>query len=348
MTSSTMLRPLILFPLLLTLGCGDDDPASTDHSSRDTSQDLAQWHSCLATPKAYEPFEDSISTIGRIQGYESIADLLWRKPSPTPDDFTQANLIYVTEEGLDSRVSRREDEHFPPVTDAAGQTLQCRDEGVPARDPERCVGPATLRPALLEALTKGANGEDSPTHLATRIEANLQWFLVISVYKEARTCIDTKKDCDSSYAYYTGGDPTGLEVGLAKAVSQVDMAANQSVLRAIQGLGCWRTIDGTDTAQNTALADRATAYLDDTLFHAASTLMLERLKTAPPTPTDWTWVQTFGRYLAQTAGAKTPANAGTLSPLLAPADPADADVPALKAQLMALFPPVPLPTASTP
>ena len=74
---------------------------------------------------------------------------------PGKQEFVDSNVIYLEPEGLDSRISRREDEHYPKVMQN-GETLRCRDEGVPELDANRCVGPAQIKPVILSAFDAGA------------------------------------------------------------------------------------------------------------------------------------------------------------------------------------------------
>ncbi|MGB0678770.1 MAG: hypothetical protein ACPGUV_03815 [Polyangiales bacterium] len=124
---------------------------------------------------------------------------------PSADAFLAARAVYQEDEGLDSRLVRRYDPHFT-VPDG----IDCRDAGVPAQYPDYCVGPARLQPLVLTAFNAGIEGSEPalPVRVqAARIEAALLWFLYASQYKESLTCTDKAKDCDSSYAYYTGGAP---------------------------------------------------------------------------------------------------------------------------------------------
>lgn len=62
-----------------------------------------------------------------------------------------------------------------------------------------------IEPMLNDAFAAGAAGKD-PVLNAARVEAALLWFLFVSPYKETRTCATAQADCDSGWAYYTGGD----------------------------------------------------------------------------------------------------------------------------------------------
>ncbi|HYO52557.1 hypothetical protein [Archangium sp.] len=124
------------------------------------------------------------------------AILLRIPPSPS----SAACRCLASPRGLDSRVQRREDVHYPAPSSGA----KCSDAGIPEQYPDRCVGPAKLLPILNEAFQKGTRGE-SPRVQATRIEAALLWFLYVSTPSEVTSCASKPQDCDSVWAYYTGG-----------------------------------------------------------------------------------------------------------------------------------------------
>ena len=236
-----------------------------------------EWPECISDDNTYHQIQDSISTIGRVAGFEEVADLLWRDGAPSVDDFIAARDIYATGEGLDSRVQRREDEHYPPVTDPdTGETLRCRDEGVPEMDPLRCVGPAQILPILTDAFREGSLGND-PEINAARVEAGLLWFLYVSTHKEAVTCASAAKDCDSSYAYYTGGVPRDQGLGLAGYIQQFAPESHDRIWDGILAVRCWRDLDPAETAEDVEAQMRAVAQLDTALLHGVAQVLIARL-----------------------------------------------------------------------
>lgn len=237
------------------------------------------WDACVSDGGTYERFEPSISSAGRVAGFEEIADLLWRKTqAPSGADFLAAREIYAAGEGLDSRVQRREDEHYPAVVED-GQTLRCRDEGVPAKDPNRCVGPAQIRPILNQAFADGIEGKD-PWVNAAKIEAALTWFLYVSTHKEAITCTVKKKDCDSAYAYYTGDKPRSEGIGLAGIFKRQVPQAHERVWDGILAVRCWRDLDGEEEATDLALRARAVDQMDRALLYGLYQLVGQRTAQA--------------------------------------------------------------------
>lgn len=289
-----------------TLDTSDTDVAPSECEPRDSDYSPGaddQWPECVSDDGTYHQVQDSISTIGRVGGFEAIAELLWRNGTPSPEDFVAARDEYATGEGLDSRVQRREDEHYPPVTDPdSGDTLRCRDEGVPALDPQRCVGPALILPVLNDAFVAGIEGTD-PEIQAARIEAALLWFFYISTHKEATTCAVAAKDCDSSYAYYSGGvDRTG-GLGLAGAVRSVDQEAHDRVWDAILAVRCWRDLDDGEEASDLETRDRAVAQLDRALLHGVASVVTDRFArwTTDQNPADLEFVRILGPVLERAA-----------------------------------------------
>ena len=251
------------------------EPAASDYSPGADDE----WPECISDDGVYHQFQESISTIGRVGGFEEIADFLWRNGSPNPAAFVAARDVYATGEGLDSRVQRREDEHYPPVTDSdTGDVLRCRDEGVPAMAPERCVGPALILPILNGAFQAGIEGTD-PDVQAARIEAALLWFLYVSTHKEANTCALASKDCDSAYAYYSGGEDRSGGLGLAGVVREIAPDTHDRVWDAILAVRCWRDLDSGEEATDLEVRDRAVWQLDTALLHGLARIVADRYES---------------------------------------------------------------------
>ena len=310
---------------------------NTSANNTSNADVLMQWETCRADTTEYERFEETISSIARIGAFEDIADLLWENEMEIMDqDFIDSNLIYVEEEGLDSRVSRREDEHYMPVMEG-GMTLSCRDDGVPEKDPNRCVGPAQIRPLVLDAFTEGAMGEGEHKVEAAKVEAALLWFLYVSSYKEATTCAAKAKDCDSSFAYYGGGEQQDGGLGLARYFKTHAPAAHDEVWDGLIAVRCWRGIDDGEEATNTELHDMALAELDEGLDYGLARLVVWRLdefdaNEGVDRDADWAFLKILGPADARDANAAASletAWAGTADEL---------DVAATKSTIETLFP----------
>jgi len=316
------------------------EPLATDYSvaSNDT------WPACASDEGSYVPFEATISTIARIDAYETMATLLWDNPAvPTAVDFLAARELYATDEGLGSRVPRREDEHYPPVTDETGTVLLCRDEGVPALDPLRCVGPAQMVPIINDAFVNGINGVD-PVVNAARLDATFVWFMYLSTYKESVTCTDVRKDCDSSWAYYNGGtQPAEAARGLGRLVDTVAPVTHDRVTDGVLAIRCWRDLDSADVATDLALRDQALLQLDTALLHGMAQLVLARMTeletaTGVDRDADWAWLQIVGSALVREATDRDPAAAAIIENAFSSLSPDSVDLTVLRDAILSTFP----------
>lgn len=256
------------------------------------------WGLCPAqdgTLHAFEP--ENISTIARIDAWTSIAELLWEAPAaPRPEAFGQARVIYAQMEGLDSRVSRRDDRH---LTATVPEGTNCRDAGVPELYPEYCVGPGRILPILTAAFDAGQAGV-SPAVNAARIEAALLWFLYVSVYKEAVTCTTTKRDCDSAFAYYTGDGERGAPEGLARSINAASTDGHSRTFDAVLAVHCWRELDAPDVAVDLPRRDLALAQLDVALDFGVSRILTSRVErwaaaNGAAKEADWAFLQVLGQ-----------------------------------------------------
>ncbi len=231
---------------------------------------------------------DSISTVARVQAYEDIQALIFTPTAdPTKEDFEAAegdqNGGYLTTEGLSSRVTRRYDPHF-----CVDESVSCRDADAStlAQYPDYCVGPAKLDPRITDTFAAAIASFDStdddtpPRVYGARIEAALLWFLYSSVYKESLTCSDTPKDCDSSYAYYTGGAATRSAngLGLSGEIQAVDPEAHDRAWDGIMALRCWRELDSEEIATNTSMREQARDQYDRALLDGMAAIIKDRLE----------------------------------------------------------------------
>ena len=284
------------------------------------------WDACVSDDGEYNRVLEDISSIARVAAFEEIAALLF-DPSrdPSPQDFLDARLVYQRDEGLDSRVVRRYDPHFdvPEGTD-------CTTEGTPATRPDYCVGPAILQPLILGALARGFEGSGAPRAEAARVEAGLLWFLYVSTAKESLTCTRTAKDCDSAYAYYTGGESARGGIGLAARVAQADPAAHDAAWDGALALRCWRDLDDAEVATDLEARDLARAQYDRALIDGLAALVRRSLVAACEASEGeriyhWVFAQTLGRALDREARSRDAEAASALRSELAYANPAGAD-----------------------
>lgn len=296
------------------------------------------WDACVSDDGQYHRIQPTISSIARVMAFEEMGELLFTpEADPSSDDFLSARVLYQEDEGLDSRVVRRYDPHFevPDGTD-------CTMEGVPDDHPDYCVGPARMQPIILDALAAGIDGTDVRAN-AARVEAALLWFFAVSAYKESLTCTNTAKDCDSSYAYYTGGEPARCGIGLARCVAEVDPYAADRAWDGLLAVRCWRDLDDAEVAEDLDLRDRARRQYDRAIQDGVAAILrdrIERLRDA--TGEAQRYYGAFAQILAtpvleEMERRAASAEAGALRAEVNAADPADVDADAAIAAIDAVF-----------
>jgi hypothetical protein len=273
-------KPLPLPPRANTvdlLECPSPPPLVEDISTcfaSDTDYPGDAWPACIsdADPNQYSPINPSISTIARVESFDKIANLLWNKQRiPSAEDFAAAREEYALNEGLDSRVQRREDVHFDALPDGKA----CNQITTPEQYPERCAGPVKILPILNDAFAKGIQGE-TPRIQARRIEAALLWFLYLSSLAETQSCDTNKNNCDSAWAYYTGGTRRDEPVGLAAYVRNLSPATHNRAYDGALAVRCWRDVDSASTATNTGLQQLALKQYDRALIRGIALVIRQR------------------------------------------------------------------------
>jgi hypothetical protein len=309
-------------------------PLASDYQPRTGSVD--EWPECVSDDNLYHPFDASISTIARVAAFEEIATLLFEPTAPSTQDFIDARVQYNLSEGLASRVQRREDEHYAPAMNMGGMVATCQslppDEQ--ALFPERCVGPVLISPILEGGFDIGQT--DASTDLesrvaAARIEAALLWFLYVSNYKEAITCTNTPRDCDSSFAYYTGGDPREMGKGMARYVRALDVENHDRVWDGILAVRCWRDLDNpTGVATDLEMRDRAASQMDRAGLRGVALIVRDRTVTLSTATGDdltvaWAFLQVLGPVLDRDASLRDSTLAAQLRGELSLANPASVD-----------------------
>jgi len=310
-------------------------PEATDYLPRENGSADDSWDPCISDDNEYHPFEPNISTNARVAAFEAIADLLGfgTGKAPSPAEFTEARVAYTQEEGLDSRVSRREDEHYDPAPE------RCRDmtAAEQAQYPDRCVGPVQIQPLLTEAFAEGMDGID-PALNAARLEAGFLWFFYVSTYKEATTCTTTAKDCDSSTGYYAGNQSRSPSYGFASYVQARSQQTHDATWDALLGVRCWRDLDNPDgEATDLAMRDLALGQLDRALDRGLALILRQRLE-ASPCDTAWETVQILGPVIDRAATVVDATQAQVLRDAIDVASEDDLDADAAIDALDALFP----------
>jgi hypothetical protein len=257
-------------------------------------------------------------------------------------------------------VQRREDEHYPPATwdeddDGTAETYTCQamaalpdGEEALAANADRCVGPARISPLLEDAFAAGQDGASTDLQrriAASQIEAGLLWFLYVSNHKEAITCTTTPVDCDSSFAYYTGGDAREAGKGMARYVRALDVETHDRIWDGILAVRCWRDLDNpTGVATDLAMRDRAVGQMDRAALRGVALIVRDwTLALAAETDADdrevrWAKLRILGPVLDRDATLRDAGQAAILRAELAEIDPDDADTAAIGAALSALYP----------
>lgn len=279
------------------------------------------YAACVVDDGKYHLVADTPSSIARVEAYEAVRSML--AGSPDADAFTEARSKYAEDEGLESRLLRREDLHFPPVPEADWQPgvdpdKQCTVESNVEKYPDRCAGPGKIAPLLNDAFSSGQTGSGTPEVEAAKIDAALLWFLYLSVFKEASTCFSSaEKDCDSSWAYYTGGTGRESGMGLSRRVRDISVIANDGVWNGFAAHRCLRehypqsdyeTFDDLPR-EATDLLEQARQQLEHGLTYAWSRVVRARLEEqasmcATQAEANWAWLQIAGPVLDHEARAR--------------------------------------------
>lgn len=321
---------------------------ATDYLPRESMSANDMYPACVsdAMPDRYSQIGASVSTVARIAQFEQIAAKLFIAGAPSNQDFIDSRLVYVTDNGLESRLSRREDEHYPAAP-AACNTLTPEQL---AMFPERCIGPAVLQPAMQAAFMVGAQSADARERrlAAARIEGLLLHFLYVSVYKEAFTCANVPADCDSHWAYYGGGEHRAGGLGFARYVRALEPATHDRIFDGILAVRCWRGLDDPmmagDDAQFAVYRTRALAQLDKGALRGVVAILKDRLarldgQTGVDAEVSWEMIRTLGPALNRAATAIGGAEATTWTTELGEAPVPDAgEREAMSQALDALFP----------
>jgi hypothetical protein len=313
-------------------GC---EPLANDYLPRAAGMGEDAWPACISDDNDYHIVNPSIGALGRVAAFEDISVLLGFGGGkvPSPQDFLDARLRYTEEQGIESRVVRREDEHYPPAPAA------CRDLSPEqqAQYPDRCVGPVKIRPILNAAFEAGIQGEDAVAN-ASRIEGALLWFFYISSFKEATTCAAAAQDCDSMWAKYTGGEDREGGLGLARYVKPRSQMAHDRIWDGLLAVRCWRDLDNPmGEAMNLELRDQARAQLDRALLFGVAQIVSQRVGELPSEPA-WQSTKILAQVLGREATLRDPTQAENLRAELATDDASAVDPAVVIQAIDALFP----------
>lgn len=337
-------------------------PLGTDYQPRTNMSADDMWEACISDNGKYtQTVAEVPGSAARITQYETAAKLLWDGGVvPTKDDFTEARNAYITPEGLESRVVRREDLHYPEIPmdqwdPQVSSDKQCTVTGNPDKYPERCVGPHTMVPLIDAAFEAGQTGDGDPQVHAATIHATLDWFLYLSIYKEAETCLSVDAgDCDSSWAYYTGG---GADlIGISQDIEATSDNTHQRIYDGILAVRCWRDHESMGDmyplkdmidADGIAEFNLAWEQLDEALHRGFALLIRNHLvtyldgkcgKNDAYLPAEWQYLTITGKALQREADERDAGAAAALKTLWAATDPSVEELEAGLAALDAIFP----------
>ncbi len=320
---------------------------ASDYTPRVMMSATDTWPACVSDPGLYVRFTASTSSITRTAAFERMnldptngraSALFDPRRDPTPDEFTAARMIYLEAEGLDSRVVRRADEHYPQPT----PSNDCRVDTVRTANPDYCAGPMRLLPTVTDSFRDGQLGTTGTAQrvLAARIEAALVWFFYISTYKESLTCTTVTDDCDSAWAYYTGGVQRGdpMHAAFSRRVIAAEPATHDRIWDGLLAVRCWRALDTATPATDTALRERARNQLDAALTRGVVAVFAARLRAMAAAAgaerdAHFAFVKVLAPLLDRAVRARDAAAADTLRTQLAGTDPAAVDAPRVIAAL---------------
>ncbi len=317
-------------------------PSATDYQPRRGMPGANGWPACISDGNEYRLVGAELpATVARIAAFESMAGKLWRNAvAPTPADFLSARDDYSVAQGLASRVARRQDVAYPEVP--GGDKFACQSAGVPAQYPDRCAGPAKLKPVIDDAFVQAAAGV-RPRAQAARIEAGLLWFLHLSMLSEVWTCgFSGTTDCDSSAAYYTGEARRDAPSGFAKYVAALSPQTHDRIFDALLAVRCWRDVDRALPAGNPALADRAGAQLAQASLRGIAVILRDRIgqlgcATGDDLDAAVEFVKTLGPFLDREASTRDATRAARLRAFVTAPMPDATAVAQAQADLAALF-----------
>lgn len=314
-------------------------PLATDYQPRNNGSQNDSWPACISDDNVYHAFNTSVGSNARIAAFEVIKEKLGfgGLKEPSQQDFLDAKVAYSEAEGLQSRISRREDNHFPPAT-KGGAAVQCRDLTADEQKafPDRCVGPVKIQPLIEDALNNGTLGQE-PALNAARVEAALLWFSLLSVYKEADTCFSSATaDCDSSTAYFAGKQVREDPLGIGKYVLARSPQAYDRVWDGLLAARCARDLDQA-TPATTPLWQQSLAQMDRALLRGYALIVRDRLQNVASCPIAWESVRILGPVLDRAAKEKDAAAAAALLAEFSKTDASQVDITLATSKLDQLF-----------
>ena len=208
-----------------------------------------------------------------------------------------------------------------------------------------------MRPIINQAFIDGMSGTGDPNVHAARLEATLQWFIYLSVYKEAYTCTSTPKDCDSSWAYYTGGSQVdGALQGMSKFVAAYSPLTNQRIFDGVLAVRCFRDLYPGDMyptyadlpAEGQQLFDMGWEQLDNALHRGFAVVLRQHVAAQDScggaSAANWRLVQIMGNAIVRETKERDGAMGSELETLVNLDEPSADDTARIIEILDAVFP----------
>ena len=353
-----------MIPEIAAIDESSCEPLATDFQPR-TNAAGDMWDACAGDQIPYQQVDAKTpGSAARIVAYEEMAKLLWNNPNePTADDFTAARDQYVIAEGLESRLNRREDLHYPQIPEAEWDPQvdgdkQCTVAALAAKYPDRCVGPNTMKPIIDQAFADGQSGKGDARANAAKIHATVEWFLYLSIYKEANTCATEKPaDCDSAWAYYTGLEPIASGSGFSADVLAQSKNAHERIWDGLLAARCWRDLAKDDmggyplleavTPELQDLFEVGWEQLDQALHRGYAVVVRKHAETYLQSlcgegdayqPAAWAYLQISLDALVREASERDAANGKVLADVAASASPTAQDIADAIGAIDAVFP----------
>jgi len=318
-------------------------PLGTDYQPRDGVPGDDGWPACISDDNTFHLVGPGLpAASSRTAAFDAMAAKLWRNAAvPSAADFLSARDDYSVAQGLASRVARRQDVTYPEV--AGGDKFACQtDPNAAAQHPDRCAGPAKIKPIIDDAFQKGA-ACDKPLVQAARIEAGLLWFFHLSMTSEVWTCsFDDIEDCDAAMGYYSGEPRRDSLAGYAKYVHAIAPGTHDRIFDALLAERCWRDADTAMPSANATLYGLAQGQLQQSSLRGIAVIVRDRVERLGCLQGDefeaaQAFVQVLGGFLDHAAQARDSAAAARLKAYVAAPSPEPAARAGALADLDALF-----------
>jgi hypothetical protein len=324
-------------------------PGANDYQPTVNGSADDMWPACTNDDGSYTPLELP-GAAARVEAWEMIRTIF--AAGTTAADFTAAREQYAIDQGIESRVLRREDVHYPNIPEAEQDPMvdfdkQCTIEANVMSYPDRCAGPAKIAPLINEAFAAGQSDMGDPAVNAARIDAGIAWFMYLSVVKEATfSCpaADLGGDCDSGWAYYNGATDRANPLGLGADVMAASPDSNERIFDGLAAFRCWRDTYPADMEADTSDPFYGYAYdqLDSANNHGVAAILRDRLNQqlmcSADADANWAYIQVLGQAIIKPARDTDADRAATWEALIANPAPTAQEILDGAVVLDSLFP----------